>query len=361
MLQACASSGAQVRAAARAAREAGVAAVAEDGRPRSVVAVGVGGSGIAADVLAAVSGPSCPVQVLPVHDLVLPGWVGPLDLVVGVSCSGSTEETLLVVEEAARRGSRVVTVGAAGSRLAAAGERARGVHLPVDAGGRLPRASFWSLSVPLLVLADVLGLAAVPEESLEATAALLDSLAERCGPRQPVGENPAKDLALSLAGTLPMIWGSSGVAGAAAYRMASQLAENAKLPAVSGALPEAGHNQVVALDGPLASSSADGADDLFRDPFEEPPSLRLRAVLLRDSEEHPRTAARADAVEAIAQGRGVATTVLRAEGATVVERLASLVGLGDFASTYLALATGVDPSPIPAIVELKARIGDAAR
>ncbi|NHC43783.1 SIS domain-containing protein [Motilibacter aurantiacus] len=361
MLPACAGAGAQVRTAARSALEAGVRSVADDGRPRTVVVAGVGGSGIAADALAAVTGPSCPVQVLALHDLVLPGWVGPLDLVVGVSCSGSTEETLLVTEEAARRGARVVTVGRPGSALAAVGERARGVHLPVDAAGRPPRACFWSLSVPLLVLADVLGLAAVPQEALAATAARLDVLAERYGPRLPVGENPAKDLALALAGTLPMVWGTSGVAAAAAYRMVSQLAENAKLPAAPGQLPEAGHNAVVALDGPLSGAGDGAADDLFRDPFEEPQALRLRAVLLRDPTEHPRIAARADAVEAVAQGRGVPTSVLRADGDTAVERLASLVGLADFATTYLALATGVDPSPIAAIDELKARIGEPAR
>jgi len=60
-----------------------------------------------------------------------------------------------------------------------------------------------------------------------------------------------------------MVWGSGQVGPVAAYRMVCQLAENAKYPAVPGALPEAHHNQVVALDGLLAGGSAD--DDLFLD------------------------------------------------------------------------------------------------
>ena len=60
-------------------------------RPRAIVVTGMGGSGVAGDVLAAVCGPGCPVQVLPVHDYQLPAWVGAADLVIAVSCSGGTE------------------------------------------------------------------------------------------------------------------------------------------------------------------------------------------------------------------------------------------------------------------------------
>ena len=58
----------------------------------------------------------------------------------------------------------------------------------------------------------------------------------------------------------------------------------------------------------------------------------------------------------IAQERGIAVTELRSEGESRLERLASLVGLVDFATVYLALAYGIDPTPVSAITELKARI-----
>ena len=45
-----------------------------------------------------------------------------------------------------------------------------------------------------------------------------------------------------------------------------------------------------------------------------------------------------------------------AQGDAAVERLASLVGLIDYASVYLALMRGVDPTPITAIDELKQRL-----
>ena len=129
MLRAVASAGAQVRQAATAAAEADLGRLVADGRPRAVVVTGMGGSGISADVLAAVAGSGCPVPIVPVRGYTLPGWVSAVDLVAAVSCSGSTEETLTVAAEAARRGCRMLTVGAVGSPLHALGEAARGVEV----------------------------------------------------------------------------------------------------------------------------------------------------------------------------------------------------------------------------------------
>src|SRR5215468_7809329 len=117
MLRAVATSGAQVRQALDAAEDAGVGKLRAGDRPRALVVAGMGGSGIAGDVLAAVCGTSCPVPVIPLRSYIMPGWVGPLDLLIGVSCSGSTEETLAVVEEGVRRGMQPLTVGASDSPL----------------------------------------------------------------------------------------------------------------------------------------------------------------------------------------------------------------------------------------------------
>ena len=353
MLRACASAGAQVRSAVRASDGAGLDAVLADGRPRSLVVAGA--AGFAGASLVAVSGPSCPVPVTTVQDLALPGWVGPLDVVVAVSCSGRTEEALVLAEEAARRGVRLVTVGAADSPLHRLSQQARGVHVAVQAGGRPSRANPWALSVPLLVLAHGLGLAAVPREDLDATADALDRLAEQFAPSVEVGSNPAKDLALALAGTLPLVCGTSPVTSAAAQRLAAQLAENAGMPALAGALPAAGHSVLEVLGGPLVETGGRG---IFDDPFDSPAGLALRLLLVRDEAEHPRVTARAAAAAALADARGVPVTLLRASGATALQRLASLVALVDFATTYLALATGVDPTATRALDELQARTAD---
>ncbi|MCU1593975.1 MAG: Mannose-6-phosphate isomerase [Frankiales bacterium] len=354
MLRAVASSAAQVREAAALCAEAGLARLRDEDRPRAVVVLGMGGSGIAGDVLAAVAGPACPVPVLSHRGHGLPLWVGAADLVIAVSCSGQTEETLSALEEAVRRGCRLLVVGAAGSPLEALGSRGRALFVPVSQG-RQPRASVFALSTPLLVAADALTLLSCSPEEVEATAVLLEQLAARNRPDAEMVLNPSKTLASSLLGVLPAVWGSSPLTGVAAYRFACQLNENAKTPATWGVLPEAGHNQVVALDGPFAGRSGSAGDDLFRDRGDDDDveTTSLHLVLLRDTEEHPAVARRAVIVRDLARARGVEVSELVSEGSSPFQRIASLIALGDWTSTYLALAQGIDPTPVDVIGELK--------
>ncbi len=359
MLRQVASSAAQVREAARSAAETSLDGLTAGGRPRAIVVTGMGGSGIAGEVLAAVAGPGCPVQVTTVHDYRLPGWVGAADLVIAVSCSGATEETLSAAEEAVRRGCRLLGVGSQGSPLAGLAEQASAPFIGVKPSG-MPRSMLWGLSVPLVVAASRLGVLDMPEDAYEAAAAELERVAHLCRPDSEAFVNPAKTLALDLSGTLPMIWGTSPLTGVAAARFACQLNENAKYPAIAGVLPEANHNQVVAFDGPFASRPAGLAGpqtlDLDPDGPAEAPPVPLRLILLRDTQEHPQVARRREESARIAADRGIEVTELVASGDLPLERLASLVQLIDYAAVYLAIANGIDPTPIAAIQELKARI-----
>lgn len=351
MLPAAASAAAQVRIAAR---EAGIARVAEDGRPRAVVVVGLGASGVAGDMLAAACGTGCPVAIHTVRDHTLPGWVGAADLVIAVSCSGTTEETLSAAREAVRRGCRLLAVGAAGSPLADVAVQAGGVFVPVEAVAP-PRAMLWALVVPLIMAATELRLCDPGPDPYESLAGALEDIGARCGPATESLVNPAKGLARELVGTVPMIWGSSPRAAVAAYRFSCQLAENAKYPSVHGALPEAGHNQLVAFDGWFGADTA--PVDIFRDRVEDPLGPpRLRLVILRDTEEHPRTTARREAVARLAAERGMAMSEIPAEGGTPLTRMASLIAITDYASVYLALAYGIDPAPVEIIDRLRSEV-----
>jgi glucose/mannose-6-phosphate isomerase len=357
MLRSIASSGAQVREAARLAGEAGVARLADDGRPRAVVVCGVGGSAMAGDVLAAVAGPTLPVPLVVHRDFGLPGWVGPMDLVVAVSCSGQTAETLSALEEAVRRGCRLLVVGRAGSPLDDLGQRGRAVFVPVTQG-RPPRASAWALATPLVVAGHALGLLSAPAEAVEETAGLLEQLADRCRRDAEHLVNPAKRLAVQLDGGLPVVWGTSPLSAVAAHRFACQLNVNAHVTAVHGALPEVGHNQVVTLDGPMAPRvhAAGDPEDFFRDRADDVEQAGVLAlVVLRDVEEHPVTALRADVCLAMARERQVPVVELRAEGTSRFTRLASLIAVPDFASAYLAVLQGTDPTPVDVIDTLEAR------
>ena len=345
MLRQVASSAAQVRSAVRTCAEADLSPVAAAGRPRAVVVAGMGGSGIAGDVLAAVVGEASATQVVTTHGYQLPGWAGAADLVIAVSCSGSTEETLTVAIEAARRGCHLVAVGAAGSPLEDVATQARAPFIPVTSAG-MPRSTLWGLSIPLLAVAEQAGLVEVGEEVYESVAATCEEIAFQCRPTSESFVNPGKSLALDLMGTLPVIWGSSPLAAVAAKRFAAQLNENAKYPGIPGELPEANHNQVVAFDGPFAPGTA----------LEASSGFPQRLVLLADPAEHPQVARRRAASAELAAERGIHVTELPMTGEHPLQRFASVVPLIDYATVYLGIASGVDPTPIEIIQELKERI-----
>ncbi len=353
MLRAVASSGAQVREAATYVAEAGVASLSQE-RPRAVILSAVGSSAASCEVLRALLADDVPLPLIEASGPALPRWIGPLDLVVAVSRSGTARPTLDAVAEAGRRGCRVVTIAAPGSPLAALSDRVRGLQVPADKASRHTRASLWSLAVPLLAIADALGIAAVPPSDLALAADRLDAVAELCRPSSAGFVNPAKRLAVELAGSLPVVWGAGVLCRVAAKRFARQLHSNAKYPALDGGLQEASHGSVALFDGPFVG----GSDDLFADPIDDPVTreMKLRVVLMRDGGEtdHDRVLRRA-ATE-LAEERGVRLSQIEADDGRPIERLAQLIALGDFASVYLGLGLNLDPSPTRAVLEMKERV-----
>jgi glucose/mannose-6-phosphate isomerase len=380
MLRQVASAAAQVRTALRSCAESDLSAFAPDARPRAVVVAGMGGSALAGEMLSAMTGLGSPVQVVVAQAGRLPGWVGAADAVLAVSCSGSTPETLAVATEAARRGCRLAGVGAEGSPLHRIAEQARAPFVPVDPGG-LPRAMLWSVAIPLLVIAERLGLTRIAPDVYEQAASRLEEVSHQCRPASESFVNPGKSLALDLVGVLPMVWGTSVLSGVAAHRFASQLQENAKHPAMFGVLPEVAYDQVAAFDGPFAPRSSrlsapepggphgapDSPDDATGLPglpdwdldYEEEPAsgfTPLRLILIADPDEDQRAAAQRAAITELAGQRGVGISELGLDGEHPLVRLAGVIQLTDYASVYLAIASGIDPGQTVAIRDLRTQI-----
>ena len=187
----------------------------------------------------------------------------------------------------------------------------------------MPRAALWSLLVPVCSAAEAAGVLPPLRDQVLAAADALDAEAAALGPAAPTDANPAKQAALRLLDRLPVVWGSGQLGAVAATRFRTECNENAKVPVVSAALPEANHNDVMGLEGGLGSGRA--------------------LVLLRDEAgEHERDGLRIAAA-------------LEGEGDPLV-RLARLTAFADFAATYLAIARGVDPTPIRTLDRIKAAL-----
>jgi glucose/mannose-6-phosphate isomerase len=394
MLRQVASSAAQVRTALRSCQETDLSAFTPDARPRAIVVAGLGSSGLAGEMLGAVTGPNSAVQVVAVRAERLPAWVGAADAVIAVSGSGTTPETLAVATEAARRGCPLVGVGPEGSALHRIAEQARAPFIPVVAAGppnsTLPRSLLWGLAIPPLVIAERVGVARIGPDVYEQAATRLEEVSHQCRPASESFVNPGKSLALDLVGTLPVVWGTSALSGVGAQRFASQLSDNAKYPAILGLLPEAAHNQIAVFDGPFSPAAhpppvspapgpesgltaeapsgrseeqdLSGLPDLsswdldYEDQRPVSGFTPLRLVLIVDPEQDQRVAAQQRAVTELAEQRGIGFSELAMDGEHPLVRLAGVLQLADYASVYLAIASGIDPSQAAAVSDLQARI-----
>ncbi len=402
ILRALATAGAQTREALTLSHEAGIDRLTSSDRPRSVLVAALGGSAVVADVLELLAEPGSPVPVQARRNLPLPGWVGPLDVVVAVSLSGRAPGPLAVAAEAARRGASLITVGAHDSPLAQVCAQARGVHVGVGRERVNSRTSLWSLLTPVLLAfdADHLGLISSSEAMLQRVAQRLDEQAETFRPSSESFVNPAKLLAVQLAETVPMVLGEGPLGGVAAARASSMLARTARIPAAFGELPDAASQIVACLDGPYTTSALGGARDggprpgtydrgrirlgdvdtsswephhfsepegelmerrsnpdpqpsgIFADPYMDaadfPP---LGLWLLSGAERESVT----EAVIATAAAAGVRVMESQAGAGEPMVQLADHIATVDFAATYLALGLGLDPSISPHVADLRDR------
>lgn len=321
ILRAFLSSGDQLRAA----YELGLAA--EGPVPRSVALCGMGGSAAGADVAAAAL--DLAVPIVSVRGYVLPPHVGPEDLVVCLSFSGGTEETLACHDEAARRGARVVAITSGG----ALADRAETV-IRVPAGVPMPRAGLGYLAGAAIGALEAAGLAAASDHVAEASDSLA-TLAKEIAPEAP--GNEAMEIAEAVGSRVPVVWGSEGIADAAAFRWKAAWNENAKVPAFASALPELSHHEVEGW------SEGRGSGFLL--------------AILRHPGEHPSVARRLEATLPEIEASGLGWREVHARGEGRLARMLSLILVGDLASTYHAIARRVDPTPIPLIARVKERLG----
>ncbi|MFV1990562.1 MAG: SIS domain-containing protein [Acidimicrobiales bacterium] len=302
--------------------------------PTSIVVLGSGASGLAGQVLAAVVAPMLGVPVVVNRTYAVPGFVDRETLVIALSYSGATEETIEATSQAADAGARVVVVTQGGALESLANEIDAPV-LPVGDGAPVPRAGIGALVVPPIVLLERLGLFPGGREWIDlATTQLVKRRDELMGPN-----SPAEALANRIGRTFPVLYGSGAVGSAAATRWKNSMNQNAKIPAFTATMPELCHNE-------LAGFGQHG--DVTRQVF----SL----IQLRHEFEHPQIARRLHFVDDHLEEVVAGIYQVWAGGEGSLAMILDLLHYGDVVSLYLAEAGGVDPGPVPVIAELRSLI-----
>lgn len=302
---------------------------------RNVVVTGLGGSAIGGDFLRSVTEHEAQVPILVNRDYDLPGYVGDGSLVIAVSYSGNTEETLSAYEQARARGARILVLTSGGTLLDRA--RSDGNSAIVVPGGQPPRASSGYTFFPVWVAAQKLGIIEDKSADTKEALDLMYRQREAFKPESPTSGNSAKQLAKALAGKLPVIYGSQGFRGTIAYRWHTQFNENAKIHAFAGAFPEMNHNEILGwINAPKQAND-------------------WAVVMIRDRKDTTKIATRVDTTKRLIEG-GIPIHDVYADGESALARLWTGVYYGDFVSVYLALVWGEDPTVIPSIDALKAEL-----
>ena len=303
----------------------------------NVVIVGMGGSGIAGDVVRAVAGGELSVPITVLKQMRVPAFVGSRTLVFAVSYSGRTEETLSMASGCLDAGAHLVAVTCGGELGALA--RARGAMIVPCPEGYMARAALGALIAPMLCALYCMGLMPDAQALLVKAQEQLSRRRDACRPEVEGVENPAREIARRIDRTIPLIYGGGALGAVAAYRWKCGVNENAKAPAFWNAYPELDHNEI---------SGWGQHGDVTRQIF--------TLVELRHGFEHERLAPRfAITTELVEEALNQVISV-SAQGEGRLAQLLDLMYLGDWVSCYLALANDVDPGPIDAIAQLKERL-----
>jgi glucose/mannose-6-phosphate isomerase len=301
-----------------------------------LIVCGMGGSAIGGDLAQAALGDRLTRPMTTVRGYQLPSWVMPSSLVLCASYSGNTEETMACYDAAGALGAVRVAVTTGGKLAECAREDGVPV-IPLPAGLQ-PRAAVGYMMVSALEVATLAGVAPGVRTEIDAASAGLERLAREWGPDAD-SDSLAKRVAQRINGTSVCVYGAVPTE-AVATRWKTQLNENSKIPAFAGALPEADHNEIVGWQNASSFGS-------------------FTAVFLEDSDQHPRVRQRIELTAELVEQEAAGTLRLESIGSNPMERLLSLVLLGDLASVYLAVLRGIDPTPVEPIDRLKAALAQA--
>jgi glucose/mannose-6-phosphate isomerase len=298
-------------------------------KPQSIVIAGMGGSALGGQLATDLLRDELAVPLIVHRDYAVPQFVDHSSLVVAVSYSGNTEETISAFEAAVRRGAEVVAISS-GGRLKALADRQRVTHLALPAG--LPPRMAWAyLSLPMIKMFAGAGLCDLNTEGLH------ELMVRLSREYQPGRQNQPIELANELRGLIP-VYCSSASTSILAYKWKINTNENAKQQAFASVFPELNHNEMTGWRCPEESLK------------------RLALVLLRTDYEGESIRRRIELTKEIVGGRPEKILEFEAPGRTKIEQLFASIYAGDFMSYYLALLNHENPGSVAAVEQLKERL-----
>lgn len=301
---------------------------------RNIVLIGMGGSAIGGDLVRSLLADRLVIPFVVNRHYKLPEFVDDETLVIASSYSGNTEETLEALDDALNRKAQVAAISTGGMLEEVA--KINDIPILTIPSGIQPRAALGYSFVPVLMLFEKLGMVKGLAKEVQAATRLMQTFREKYIEDIPTEMNPAKTLAEKMLARIPIIYTGPTLLDAVGTRWKGQFCENGKNLAFHNVFPEMNHNELVGWSDPIG-----------------PHVDNLIVVFLRDSGDHPKVARRMDIVKGLIEKQGIEVVEVRSFGESPLERMFSLIQLGDFASYYLAVVNDADPTPVELIENLK--------
>ena len=288
----------------------------------NVIICGMGGSTLPADLLKAFLKTSIPVYIH--KDYGLPSIASKRSLVVCISYSGNTEETLSALEEALEKKLSIFGVSAGG----ALEQQCKDHDIPFAKipSGIQPRSAIGYIFGALV---KILANAKITED----ISGELLNISETLPALNNKLEAQGKELAKKVAAKIPIIYASN------TFKEVAQIwkikfNENAKIPSFSNYFPELNHNEMVGFSTPERNNN-------------------FHVIILKNDRDHPRTVKRIELFAALANTKGIASDIIETENGSLLFKCFALLLLGDWVSYYTALENNVDPTPVAMVEEFK--------
>ena len=293
---------------------------------------GMGGSAVGGLFLRDWLKDTCEIPIFVSRSYHLPAWVDEKTVVFAVSYSGNTEETISQYHDAIKRGCKIIAF-CSGGKLSqnAALRKIPRVKYPK---GYQSRAAISFQFFSIATIAKRLGLVSELWGEVEEALEVLDILKNEMDIESLTDANPAKELANSIFGYIPLVYGGP-LYESVVYRYTTQLNENSKTPAGTNFFPEAFHNAVMAREA---------QKNLLE---------RMCIIIINDPVQNPLLSEKTTRfTELVAESFGCVIEV-ESTGEGRLARMLSALYIGDYASAYLGLLYGHDPSATESIEYLK--------
>lgn len=306
---------------------------------KNVLILGMGGSGLGGGIIQNFADLMSMIPVTVMRDYDIPLWVDKTTLVIAVSYSGSTEETLEALKQAGQKSDKIITISTGGA-LASLGSQFRAVHYKINYGAQ-PRAALGYSLTSLMAIFSKLKFLEITDDHMSEAILLLQGLRKKIDADIPTSHNPAKLLANRLEGHIPIIL-SSGSLSEVGRRWKTHFNENAKNASYSEIIPEMNHNSLVGLEYPKNLSN------------------NIFVIILESKYDHPRTKLRQKIAGQIMVKRQIPyeSIMMQPTGNIYAETL-QMILFGDFVAFYLAIINNTDPNPVEIIKFLKDKLAES--